>query len=383
MQTVNIGILAHVDAGKTSLTERLLFDTGVIDRLGSVDSGTTQTDTGEIERRRGITIRSAVAAFTVGDRQVNLIDTPGHSDFVAEVERALGVLDGAVLVLSAVEGVQPHTRVLMKTLRALRLPTLIFVNKIDRTGARAAELVADIARLLTPALVPMGEVRGIGTPTAHFIGYGHSDAVAHWAPVLAEHDDALLAALVDDVLPTPDQCWRRCGPRPPPAWSTRCCSDRRCPARAYRRCSTRSGSSCRRRRRRSRAARTGLRDRTRAGRGEGGLRPVVRRRSAQAAAGHRVPARAGRSRRQLPRPGDRAPVIGAPDANSPQLTAGRSRRCTDWPAYGSATRSDRPTGSTARPTSRRRAWRQSSGHATRDGPTRCTPPWCTSPTRIR
>src|ERR1700754_1184771 len=117
MHILNIGILAHVDAGKTSLTERLLYETGVIDRLGSVDEGSTQTDTGEIERRRGITIRSAVTAFRAGDRQVNLIDTPGHRDFMAEVERALGVLDGAVLVLSAVEGVQPHTRLLMSTCR--------------------------------------------------------------------------------------------------------------------------------------------------------------------------------------------------------------------------------------------------------------------------
>jgi ribosomal protection tetracycline resistance protein len=203
MHTVNIGILAHVDAGKTSLTERLLFDTGVLDRLGSVDSGTTQTDTGDIERRRGITIRSAVAAFPVGDRQVNLIDTPGHSDFVAEVERALGVLDGAVLVMSAVEGVQPHTRALMKTLRALRLPTLIFINKIDRMGARSTDLVADIARLLTPAVVPMGTVRDIGTARATFDGYGPADATATaaWLPVLAEHDDALLAALVNDEAP--------------------------------------------------------------------------------------------------------------------------------------------------------------------------------------
>jgi ribosomal protection tetracycline resistance protein len=205
MHTVNIGILAHVDAGKTSLTERLLFDTAVIERLGSVDSGTTQTDTGEIERRRGITIRSAVAAFTVGDRQVNLIDTPGHSDFVAEVERALGVLDGAVLVMSAVEGVQPHTRALMKTLRALRLPTLIFINKIDRMGARSDDLLADIARLLTPAVLPMGTVRDIGTARASFHGYGTADAtaIAAWAPVLAEHDDGLLAALVDDESPEP------------------------------------------------------------------------------------------------------------------------------------------------------------------------------------
>ncbi|MFD0890905.1 GTP-binding protein, partial [Streptosporangium algeriense] len=114
MPTVNIGLLAHVDAGKTSLTERLLFDTGAIGRLGSVDAGSTQTDSGDIERSRGITIRSAVAPFRVGDLQVNLIDTPGHADFVAEVERALGVLDGAVLLLSAVEGVQAHTRALMR-----------------------------------------------------------------------------------------------------------------------------------------------------------------------------------------------------------------------------------------------------------------------------
>lgn len=136
MATLNIGILAHVDAGKTSLTERLLYDTGVIDRLGSVDGGDTQTDRGEIERARGITIRTAVASFALGAARVNLIDTPGHADFIAEVERALGVLDGAVLVLSAVEGVQPQTRVLARTLRELRLPTLLFVNKIDR--ARAA-----------------------------------------------------------------------------------------------------------------------------------------------------------------------------------------------------------------------------------------------------
>ncbi|GAB3959690.1 hypothetical protein GCM10027614_79740 [Micromonospora vulcania] len=164
MQTVNLGIVAHVDAGKTSLTERLLHATGVIDRLGSVDAGTTQTDTGEIERRRGITIRSAVTAFGVRDRQVNLLDTPGHSDFVAEVERALGVLDAAILVLSAVEGVQPHSRRIMRILRSLRLPTLIFVNKIDRVGARSDELVADVRRLLTPAVAPLGTVRAPGTP---------------------------------------------------------------------------------------------------------------------------------------------------------------------------------------------------------------------------
>src|SRR6476659_3779518 len=138
---LNLGILAHVDAGKTSLTERLLHTVGVIDEIGSVDDGNTRTDFLALERQRGITIKSAVVSFAVGDLTVNLIDTPGHPDFIAEVERVLGVLDGVVLVVSAVEGVQAQTRVLMRTLQRLGLPTLIFVNKIDRAGARAEALL--------------------------------------------------------------------------------------------------------------------------------------------------------------------------------------------------------------------------------------------------
>ncbi|MFI0780299.1 tetracycline resistance ribosomal protection protein Otr(A) [Streptomyces sp. NPDC021212] len=203
--TINIGVLAHVDAGKTSLTERLLFDAGVIDRLGSVDSGDTQTDTGAIERERGITVRSAVASFSAGDTQVNLIDTPGHSDFIAEVERALGVLDGAVLVLSAVEGVQAQTRVLMKSLRRLRLPVLLFVNKIDRAGARHAELLTDIRRLLAPHIVSLTDVRDLGTRAARTRPRSLDDADVRTeaAEALAETDDALLARLVDGPLPSP------------------------------------------------------------------------------------------------------------------------------------------------------------------------------------
>src|SRR3954462_6402032 len=132
-----MGIVAHVDAGKTSLTERLLYAAGVSDTVGRVDDGNTQTDSMELERKRGITIRSAVVSFELGGLTVNLIDTPGHSDFIAEVERALSVLDGAVLVISAVEGVQPQTRLLMRTLQRLRIPTLLFVNKTDRAGADA------------------------------------------------------------------------------------------------------------------------------------------------------------------------------------------------------------------------------------------------------
>ena len=131
-ENAQLGILAHVDAGKTSLTERLLFAAGVIDEVGSVDAGTTQTDSLDLERQRGITIKAAVVSFVVGDTTVNLIDTPGHPDFIAEVERVLGVLDGAVLVISAVEGVQPQTRALWRNAAAAAHPHVVFVNKLDR-----------------------------------------------------------------------------------------------------------------------------------------------------------------------------------------------------------------------------------------------------------
>ena len=156
MRTLNLGILAHVDAGKTTLSERLLYTAGAIDHVGSVDAGTTQTDSLELERERGITIRSAVASFLVGDLAVNLVDTPGHPDFIAEVERVLGVLDGAVLVVSAVEGVQPQTPLLFRALQRLHVPTLIFVNKVDRAGADATRVIEEMARRLAPGDDPDG-----------------------------------------------------------------------------------------------------------------------------------------------------------------------------------------------------------------------------------
>lgn len=150
MHTLNLGILAHVDAGKTSLTERLLHTAGIIDEIGRVDDGNTQTDSLALERQRGITIKSAVVSFALGDVTVNLIDTPGHPDFIAEVERVLSVLDGAVLVVSAVEGVQAQTRVLMRTLQRLCIPTLVFVNKTDRAGARYEQVLRAVHDRLTP-----------------------------------------------------------------------------------------------------------------------------------------------------------------------------------------------------------------------------------------
>lgn len=200
MRTLNLGILAHVDAGKTSLTERLLYAAGVIDEVGSVDDGNTQTDSLALERRRGITIKSAVVSFAIDDVTVNLIDTPGHPDFIAEVERALGVLDGAVLVISAVEGVQAQTRVLMRTLRRLRIPTLIFVNKLDRPGAQAPELLASIAERLSADVIAMGAATGLGGRDAAFTPYGRDDADFTFAMIdrLAEHDEQLLATYVED-----------------------------------------------------------------------------------------------------------------------------------------------------------------------------------------
>jgi ribosomal protection tetracycline resistance protein len=196
--TLNLGILAHVDAGKTTLTERLLYAAGVIERPGSVDAGTTQTDSLALERQRGITIRSAVASFGVGDVTVNLIDTPGHPDFIAEVERVLSVLDGAVLVISAVEGVQPQTRILMRALQRLRVPTLLFVNKIDRPGAAPGRVVREIRERLRLAAIPLQSVRAAGTAAAGVAPAGRDDPDFRLtlAGLLAEHDEDLLAAYV-------------------------------------------------------------------------------------------------------------------------------------------------------------------------------------------
>jgi ribosomal protection tetracycline resistance protein len=201
MATLNLGILAHVDAGKTTLTERLLYAAGVIDEVGSVDRGTTQTDSLALERQRGITIKSAVASFAIDDVTINLIDTPGHPDFIAEVERALGVLDGAILVLSAVEGVQPQTRILMRALQRLRVPTLLFVNKIDRRGAGDARVLRAIAERLSAAIVPMGTTHGLGTRTAEFVPADDTDGAFtdRLAGELAEHNESILAEYLDDV----------------------------------------------------------------------------------------------------------------------------------------------------------------------------------------
>jgi ribosomal protection tetracycline resistance protein len=204
-RTLNLGILAHVDAGKTTLTERLLYGAGVIDEVGSVDKGTTQTDSLALERQRGITIRSAVVSFAIDGVTVNLIDTPGHPDFIAEVERVLAVLDGAVLVVSAVEGVQPQTRILMRALQRLRIPALIFVNKIDRAGADCERVLEEVQHKLTPAVVAMTAVHEEGARGASVTPYDAPDAGfrERVLEILAENDAALLRDYVDDEVVSP------------------------------------------------------------------------------------------------------------------------------------------------------------------------------------
>src|SRR6476659_3952506 len=148
--TRNIGIMAHIDAGKTTSTERILFYTGVTYKIGSVDEGTATMDWMEQERERGITITSA-ATTASWDRfgkkyRVNIIDTPGHVDFTVEVERSLRVLDGAVCVFDSVAGVQPQSETVWRQADKYRVPRICFVNKMDRTGAnywRTIDMIVD------------------------------------------------------------------------------------------------------------------------------------------------------------------------------------------------------------------------------------------------
>ena len=153
MKIINIGILAHVDAGKTTLTESLLYASGAISEPGSVKKGTTRTDTMFLERQRGITIQAAVTSFQWHRCKVNIVDTPGHMDFLAEVYRSLAVLDGAILVISAKDGVQAQTRILFHALRKMNIPTVIFINKIDQAGVDLQSVVQSVRDKLSADII--------------------------------------------------------------------------------------------------------------------------------------------------------------------------------------------------------------------------------------
>lgn len=193
MKKINIGIVAHVDAGKTTTTENLLYYSGIIKEVGRVDFGNTQTDSMELERRRGITIKTSAISFTWKNVKVNLLDTPGHVDFVSEVERSLSVLDGAILVISAVEGIQSQTRILFNTLRALKIPTIIFINKLDRAGADSNKVFDEIKKNMSDRAVKLQEVYNEGSKEVSLSSIMYSDKVKNdIMNVLADTDEAFL-----------------------------------------------------------------------------------------------------------------------------------------------------------------------------------------------
>src|SRR5512144_1277047 len=151
----NIGIIAHIDAGKTTTTERILFYTGKTHRIGSVDEGTTVTDWMAQERERGITIVSAAVSAEWNGYQINLIDTPGHIDFTAEVQRSLRVLDGGVVVFDATQGVEPQSETVWRQADRYQVPRICFINKMDRVGASFEDSIESIRQRLGANPIPM------------------------------------------------------------------------------------------------------------------------------------------------------------------------------------------------------------------------------------
>src|SRR3989441_3339580 len=140
----NLGVIAHIDAGKTTTTEHILYYAGAKHKLGGVDEGTTDTDYDQEEKKRGITIYSACIPFTWRDCTINLIDTPGHVDFTAEVERSLRVLDGCVVVFDAQKGVEAQSETVWRQANKYQVPRLVFVNKMDVVGANFLNVLAEV-----------------------------------------------------------------------------------------------------------------------------------------------------------------------------------------------------------------------------------------------
>ena len=189
---INLGIVAHADAGKTTLTEQILYQTGAIRSAGSVDDGTASTDTLEIERRRGISVKTACASVVWKGTRLNLIDAPGHSDFLSEVERTLSVLDAAVLVVSSVEGVQPQTRMLIESFRRAKLPCFLFCNKLDRVGSDWKRAVEEAEALFGASCLPLTGAEGEGTDSCRVRALDPGSPEQAEAAVVACGDDALL-----------------------------------------------------------------------------------------------------------------------------------------------------------------------------------------------
>ncbi|TXT33073.1 MAG: elongation factor G, partial [Planctomycetota bacterium] len=160
----NIGIIAHIDAGKTTTTERILYYAGASHRMGNVDDGTTITDFDPDEARRGITIYSAAITCRWKNSTINIIDTPGHVDFTAEVERSLRVLDGGVVIFSAVDGVEAQSETVWRQADRYGVPRICFINKMDRIGANFETVLGDIQSRLHATPLAVQLPIGAGSP---------------------------------------------------------------------------------------------------------------------------------------------------------------------------------------------------------------------------
>ncbi|MCO5060943.1 MAG: elongation factor G [Kiritimatiellae bacterium] len=214
----NIGVIAHIDAGKTTTTERMLFYTGRVHRIGEVDAGTATMDWMEQERERGITITSAATTCSWRDCQINIIDTPGHVDFTAEVERSLRVLDGAIGVFCAVAGVQPQSETVWRQARRYKVPCIAFVNKMDRTGARFAWVVEQMRSRLGagawPIQLPVGSEASfsgaldlVSRKLLTFSTSGEATTIveSEWPEEHREEAESARAALVEAVAERDDE----------------------------------------------------------------------------------------------------------------------------------------------------------------------------------
>ncbi|MFN3191225.1 MAG: elongation factor G [Aureliella sp.] len=203
----NIGIIAHIDAGKTTVTERMLYVSGAKHKAGGVDSGTTETDDDAEEQERGITIYSACVTFNWNDKTINLLDTPGHVDFTAEVERCLRVLDGAVVVFSGREGVEAQSETVWRQADRYEVPRIVFINKLDREGADFYRVLDEIGPRLNAKPVPIQIPVGMGPKHVNDPFVGVIDLVEMKMIRFSEDDDGRQAvaeeipeAMMDDAL---------------------------------------------------------------------------------------------------------------------------------------------------------------------------------------
>lgn len=202
---INIGILAHVDAGKTTITEQLLYIGGAIKEAGNVDKGSATTDQLSIEKQRGISVKTATATFNWNNTQINIIDTPGHTDFISEIDRILQILDAAILVISSVEGIQSHTYLLWETLKRLGIPTLLFINKIDRSGSQSDLIIQTLNKELNINCFLLNLIKDEAETNASIIDYFEdgfsfiSKKTEMNIEAVAEYDETILETYLEGL----------------------------------------------------------------------------------------------------------------------------------------------------------------------------------------